>query len=158
MEPIPEPVPEPIPPPEPTPSSGQAQPTGQEMQSGVSISAGTTLAIRIDQSIGVKYSRVGDKFSGVVVESVRASDNSVLVPRGAPVSGVVEISMRRGFFKGESLLGLRLTRITLNGKRYSLSTHEVDRGGEGTGGDDRDLSIPAESVLRFRLSGRLVLQ
>jgi len=154
----PEPIPEPIPPPEPVTSSGQVPSTGQEMPSGMSIPAGTTLTILIDQSISVKNSRVGDRFSGEVADNVQASDNSVLVPRGASVSGVVEVSHRRGIFKGESLLGLRLTRITLNGKRYSLSTHEMHRGGDGAGGDDRDLSIPAESVLRFRLSSRLVLQ
>ena len=149
---VPEPIPEPIPAPDAVP------PTGQETQSGVSIPAGTTLTIRIDQSISVKNSRVGDRFSGEVVNRVLASDNSVLVPHGTPVSGVVEVSHRRGLFKGESLLGLRLIRITLNGKRYSLSTHEMHRGGEGDGGKDRDLNIPAESTLRFRLSGRLVLQ
>jgi len=79
------------------------------------------LTIRTDQSISVKNSREGDRFSGEVVDKVLASDNSVLVPRGAPVSGVVDLSHRKGFFRGESVIGLRLTRITLNGVRYTIS-------------------------------------
>ena len=81
----------------------------------VSIPAGTMLTIRIDQHISVKTSRAGDTFTGEMVDPVLAGDNSVLVPKGAPVGGVVDVSHRRGHFKGRSLLELRLTSMTLNG-------------------------------------------
>src|SRR5664279_1831963 len=79
----------------------------------VSIPAGTTLTIRIDQHISVKTSRAGDAFTGEIVDPVLASDNSVLVPKGATVGGVVDVSHRRGHFKGRSLLELRLTSLTM---------------------------------------------
>ena len=50
----------------------------------------------------------GDTFTGEMVDPVLASDNSVLVPKGALVAGVVDVSHRRGHFKGRSLLELRL--------------------------------------------------
>src|SRR5271157_6013021 len=84
----------------------------------VSIPAGTTLTIRIDQHIGVKTSHAGDTFTGEVADPVLAGDNSVLVPKGATVGGVVDVSHRRGHFKGRSLLELRLTSLTLNGIQY----------------------------------------
>jgi len=151
---------EPVPAPEPIPAPDQmpAQTSEQGTQYGMSIPAGTMLTIRTDQSISVKNSREGDRFSGEVVDKVLASDNSVLVPRGAPVSGVVDLSHRKGFFRGESVIGLRLTRITLNGVRYTISTHEQERGGEGAGGHDRSLNIPAESIMRFKLASKLVLK
>ncbi len=168
----------------------------------VSIPAGTTLTIRIDQHIGVKTSRVGDAFTGVIVQPVVASDNSNLVPQGTPVAGVVDASHRRGHFKGQSVLELRLTSLTLNGMQYPINTHDLVRrkkgkgkrstaliaggsglgmlvGGVASGGvgllvgglagggagtaaaaftGNRDIEIPAESVVRFRLADDLVFQ
>lgn len=99
----------------------------------VSIPAGTTLTIRIDQHLSVKTSRAGDTFTGEIVDSVLASDNSVLVPKGALVGGVVDVSHRRGHFKGRSLLELRLTSLTMNGTEYPLMTPDVARSKKGKG-------------------------
>ena len=168
----------------------------------VSIPAGTTLTIRIDQHISVKTSRAGDTFTGEIVDSVLATDNSVLVPKGALVGGVVDVSHRRGHFKGRSLLQLRLTSLTMNGTQYPLMTRDVARskkgkgrrstaliaggsglgmlvGGLATGGvglvvgglvgggagtaaagltGNRDIEIPAESIMTFKLADDLVVQ
>jgi hypothetical protein len=99
----------------------------------ISIPTGTTLAIRIDQNIGVKHSRAGDPFTGEIVDPVVASDNSVLVPKGALVGGVVDVSHRRGHFKGRSLLELRLTSLTLNGQQYQLNTRDLAESKRGKG-------------------------
>jgi len=168
----------------------------------VSIPAGTTLTIRIDQHISVKTSHPGDTFTGEVVDPVLAGDNSVLVPKGALVGGVVDISHRRGHFKGRSLLELRLTSLTLNGTQYPLTTRDLARskkgkgrrstaliaggagmgmlvGGVASGGvglvvgglvgggagtaaagltGNRDIDIPAEAIVRFKLADDLVVQ
>lgn len=168
----------------------------------VSIPTGTTLTIRIDQRISVKTSRAGDRFTGEVVDPVLASDNGMLVPKGAPVGGVVDVSHRRGHFKGRSFLDLRLTSLTLNGMQYRLVTRDVARtkkgkgrrsaaligggsglgmlvGGVATGGvglvvgglvgggigtaaagltGNRDIEIPAESIVHFKLSDDLMVQ
>ena len=168
----------------------------------VSIPAGTTLAIRIDQRISVKSSRAGDTFTGEVVDPVLASDNSVLVPKGVPVGGVVDVSHERGHFKGRSLLELRLTSLTMDGTQYPLTTRDMARskkgkgrrstaliaggtgvgmlvGGVATGGvglvvgglvgggagtaaagltGNRDIDIPAESIVHFKLADDLVVE
>lgn len=168
----------------------------------VSIPAGTSLAIRVDQHISVKTSRAGDQFTGEVVQPVLGSDNSVLVPKGAPVRGRIDASHKRGHFKGSSLLELRLTSMTLNGTEYPLETRDVARskkgkgrrsagliaggsglgmlvgglasggvgmlvgglagGGAGTAAagltGNRDIEIPAESIVRFTLADDLVVQ
>jgi len=172
------------------------------MPVNVAIPAGTTLAIRIDQRISVKSSRGGDSFTGELVEPVIASDNSITLPKGTPVGGVVDVSHRRGHFKGRSLLELRLTSLTLNGKEYPVATGDLARtkkgkgkrsaaligggaglgmliGGLATGGTglvvgglvgggagtatagltgNRDIDIPAESVVHFKLADDLVVQ
>jgi hypothetical protein len=168
----------------------------------VNIPAGTTLAIRIDQRISVKTSRAGDTFTGEIVDPVLTGDNRVLVPKGALVGGVVDASHRRGHFKGRSLLELRLTSLTMDGKQYPLETRDTARskkgkgrrstamiaggsglgmlvGGLATGGTglvvgglvgggagtaaagltgNRDIDIPAESIVHFKLSDDLIVQ
>jgi hypothetical protein len=168
----------------------------------VNIAAGTNLTIRINQHISVKSSRAGDRFDGEVVEPVVGGNNNIVIPKGAPVSGVVVESHRRGHFKGASILELRLTYLTLNGARYALDTADLRRtkkgkgkrsaafigggtglgmlvGGVATGGvgllvgglvgagagtavggltGNRDIEIPAESIVRFKLADDLVVQ
>ena len=167
----------------------------------VTIAAGTTLTIRIDQRISVKHSRPGDRFTGEIVDPILNTDSSVLVPKGSLVGGVVDVSHKRGHFKGRSLLELRLTKLTLNGTEYSLMTRDMSEskkgkgrrsaaliaggsgagmlvgglasggvgllvgglvgGGVGTGiaglTGNRDIEIPAESIVRFTLADDLLV-
>jgi hypothetical protein len=168
----------------------------------INIAAGTNLTIRINQHISVKTSRAGDRFTGEVVEPVVGQNDHVVIPKGAPVSGVVVASHRRGHFKGSSILELRLTYLTLGGSRYALDTSDLTQtkkgkgkrsaamigggaglgmlvGGVATGGvgllvgglvgggggtllsgltGNRDIEIPAESIVRFKLADNLVVQ
>jgi len=168
----------------------------------INIAAGTNLTIRINQHISVKTSHAGDRFTGEVVEPVVGQNDRVVIPKGAPVSGVVVASHRRGHFKGSSILELRLTYLTLGGSRYALDTSDLTQtkkgkgkrsaafiaggtglgmliGGVATGGvgmaiggaagagagtalggltGNRDLDIPSESIVRFRLADDLTLQ
>jgi len=95
--------------PAPSEPTVSAVPLPPPVPVNVTIPAGTTLAIRIDQRISVKTSQAGDKFTGEIVDPVRGSDDSVLVPKGSLVGGVVDASHGRGKFKGSSVLQLRLT-------------------------------------------------
>jgi hypothetical protein len=168
----------------------------------VNVPAGTNLTIRINQHISVKTSRAGDRFDGEMAEPVVGDNGNVIIPKGAPVGGIVEVSHRRGHFKGASILELRLTSLTLNGNQYRLDTRDLRRtkkgkgkrsaafigggsglgmlvGGVATGGvgllvgglagagagtavagltGNRDIEIPSESIVRFRLANDLVVQ
>ena len=168
----------------------------------MSIPAGTSLAVRIDQRISVKASHAGETFTGEIVEPIAASDGGLLVPKGARVRGVIDAAHRRGRFKGASLLELRLTSMTLNGQSIPLRTRDLSErkkgkgkrtaafmgggsglgmlvgglasggvglvvgglagGGAGTAAagltGNRDLDIPAESIVHFKLAGDLVVQ
>jgi len=168
----------------------------------VNVPAGTTLAIRINQHISVKTTPAGSRFTGELAEGYVDANGRTILPRGTPVSGVVEESHERGRFKGASVLDLRLTSLTLNGQSYPLATHDVVRSkkgkgkrtgafigggaglgaligglagggkgaligagagaGAGTAGaaftGNRDLDIPSETIIRFRLADDLTLQ
>jgi hypothetical protein len=119
---------------EPTVSAVTQAPPAPVKPVDVTIPAGTTLTIRVDQSINVKTSQAGDTFTGEIVDPVFApGDNNVLVPKGAPVGGVVDEAHKRGHFKGRSTLELRLTSLTLNGTRYSLMTRDLMESKKGKG-------------------------
>ena len=191
-----------VPPMAGSPIPAPSGPTISAVPLKVSIPAGTNLSIRIDQRISVKTSRSGDGFTGEFVTPVLADNNNVILPKGTQVSGVVDVSHRRGHFKGRSLLELRLTSLTLNGTQYPITTGDLARskkgkgkrsaaiigggaglgmlvGGLTTGGagvaigglvgggagtavagltGNRDIDIPAESILNFRLADDLTVQ
>jgi hypothetical protein len=192
----------------PTYANGSPAPEGPQpggapviRPADVNIAAGTELAIRINQSIDVKHTPAGAHFDGEIVESWRDANGRVILPKGTPVGGIVDVSHRRGHFKGRSLLELRLTSLTLNGTRYPLRTRDLREtkkgkgkrsaafigggsglgmliGGIASGGTglligglagggagtavagltgNRDLDIPAESIVHFRLADDLTL-
>ncbi len=168
----------------------------------VNVPAGTNLTIRINQHISVKSSRAGDRFDGEIAEPVLGDNNTMVIPRGTPVGGMIVASHKRGHFKGASILELRLTSMTLNGTEYRLDTRDLTRtkkgkgkrsaafigggsglgmlvGGVATGGvgllvgglagagggtalagltGNRDIEIPAESIVHFKLANDLVVQ
>ncbi len=190
---------------DPNQSQDMAAAPGQTSPAGpvrVTIQAGTSLAIRVDQRISVKTSHVGDTFTGEVVEPVVDPSGNAIVPKGTQVGGVIDEAHKRGHFKGASVLELRLTSMTLNGTQYHLKTADLSEhkkgkgkrsaamigggaglgmliGGVASGGTglligglagggagaagagltgNRDLDIPAETVVHFKLSQDLVVQ
>lgn len=198
----PPPAGQPLPKPSDPTVSAVPQPPPPPAPVNVTIPAGTTLAIRIDQRISVKTAEPGDGFTGEVVDPIMASDGSPLIPKGAGVKGVVDAAHRRGHFKGRSILELRLTALELNGQEYTIRTGDTLRtkkgkgrrtaafigggtglgmliGGIASGGTglligglsgagagtaaagltgNRDMVIPAETVLRFHLADDLTVQ
>jgi hypothetical protein len=168
----------------------------------IHVSAGTTLAIRIDHRMSSRHSHVGEKFTGEIVEPVKDDAGNAILPKGTRVRGKVVAVKAPGRFKGAGVLSLRLTALTLNGKEYPLDTRRLSErkkgkgkrtgafigggaglgaliggaagggtgaligglagAGAGTAGagltGNRDLVIPAESIVHFKLSEELVIQ
>lgn len=99
----------------------------------VTLAEGTTLPVRINQTINVKHVAAGETFSGSVAESIRDDNGRIVVPRGTPVSGVISQAHKRGHFKGSSILSLRLTNMTLDGTNYRLATSRMTETKKGKG-------------------------
>ncbi|MEA2257566.1 MAG: hypothetical protein QOJ51_391 [Acidobacteriaceae bacterium] len=179
------------------PNPAQAKPAPQP---ALVLPRGTRLQVRLNQTIDVKHSASGDRFSGVLAEPI-VQGNTVAVPSGSAASGEVLVAHKRGHFKGKSVLALTLTRLEVNGAVYRIDTSNLARtkkgkgkrsaafigggagmgmliGGLATGGvgllvgglagggagalgaaftGNGDLSIPAESVVTFRLQDALTL-
>src|SRR6201998_493366 len=112
---------------------GKTSPAGPPAPVKVTIQAGTSLAIRIDQRISVKTSHARDTFTGEVVEPVVDPNGNAIVPKGTRVGGVIDEAHKRGHFKGASVLELRLTSMTLNGTESHLRTADLTERTKGKG-------------------------
>ncbi|MFI5106019.1 MAG: hypothetical protein ACHP79_13925 [Terriglobales bacterium] len=98
----------------------------------VVVPAGTTLTVRLGQSVGSKISTAGDSFSATLASAVTVDGNTV-IPAGASARGTVVDAKPLGRFKGGALLELRLSSITVNGAEQRIETSAVSRTEKGKG-------------------------
>ena len=54
------------------------------------VPAGTTLRVRINQTVNSKTSRIGERVTGTVIDPVYSSNGVMLIPQGSTVSGRVD--------------------------------------------------------------------
>ncbi len=118
----PAPVSQPAPPPQPPAPSFR----------NVTLPAGTTLPVRITQTLDSATTQTGDTFSGAVATDI-IEDGLVVLPRGTGVTGRVIEVKEAAHFKGASLLSIELTGISRRGQQISLSTEPFSKEGAGRG-------------------------
>lgn len=116
------------PPPPPPPPAKPAAPAFRD----VNIPAGTTLPIRITQTLDSASTQQGDSFSGTVASDV-VIDGVVAIPHGAAVSGRVDAVQEAAHFKGNSLLTIELTGLRHRGNNVALATEPYSVAGKGRG-------------------------
>jgi hypothetical protein len=117
---------------EPSASSGQssvqaasgsiAPPAIAEHQ----VPPGTLLSVRLSHAVGTAHSRPGDRFNGVLTQSI-VLGNFIVLPRGSEVSGTVRECGPSGRLKGRAVISLVLDRIDAGGNTYVLASAPVTR-------------------------------
>ena len=165
------------------------------------VPAGTSLVVRMGNTIDTKTASPGATFTGTLAHSV-AVDGEVAIPSGAGVTGSVVDSKSPGKFKGEGVLSVTLNSITVGGTPMNIATSTYAQtikgkgkrtavmagGGTGAGAligglagggkgaligglvgagagtagaaftGNKDLRIPAESVVTFKLSESITVK
>jgi len=165
------------------------------------VPAGTSLVVRMGNTIDTKTAHTGDSFTGTLAHSV-AVNGEVAIPSGAGVSGTVVDSKSPGRFKGEGVLSVSLTSIEIGGVPTTISSSTYSQtvkgkgkrtavmagGGTGAGAligglagggkgaligglvgagagtagaaftGNKDLQIPAESVVTFKLGDSITVK
>jgi hypothetical protein len=96
------------------------------------VPAGTTLTVRLGQTVGSKVSQPGESFTASLSSPVEVGGRTV-IPAGAQASGTVVDAKPLGRFKGGAVLQVKLTSITVNGKSQSIDTSAVSRTQTGKG-------------------------
>jgi hypothetical protein len=88
--------------------------------------SGTTLALRLNETLSTETSSVGDGFTATLSSPVRAADGSVLIPEGAVVRGrvtAVQPSTRAG---QTALIKVAYESISWGGRSYDLNATLVE--------------------------------
>jgi len=111
-----------------TPSTPPPPPVPQK----ITVPAGTQLSIRLNDEVNSEKAQVGDVFHGSISAPVSIDDQTA-IPTTADVEGRVVDVKSAGRFAGQSVLTLELTKLTMNGKSYSLQTSQWTKSGNGRG-------------------------
>jgi outer membrane biosynthesis protein TonB len=122
----------PPPAPAPAPAAAPAPPPPPPPPQKVTIPAGTTLAVRLVDSLDSETATQGQTFHATL-NSPLAVDGNTAIPSGYDVEGHVVQVQSAGKFAGQSLLVLQLDRITASGSTYNLQTDQYKRQGSSRG-------------------------
>lgn len=185
----------------PAPTQQAAPPPPPPPPPPLVVPAGTSLVIRMGNTIDTKTANTGDSFTGTLAQSI-AVDGVVAIPSGAGVAGTVVESKSPGRFKGEGTLSVALTSINVHGVPTSIQSSTYTQtvkgkgkrtavmagGGTGAGAligglagggkgaligglvgagagtagaaftGNKDLQIPAESVVTFKLGNSITVK
>jgi hypothetical protein len=130
------------------PSSSQVQPsstTNQIAQSTairipppplplkmLTIESGTPITVRLVDSIDTSHNQRGDTFHATLDSPIYVGDE-IAVPEGAGVDGRIVEMEDSGRFSGRPQIGLILTSLAVNNRRYSLQTNQYTKEGSSQG-------------------------
>ena len=98
----------------------------------VTIPSGTTLAVRLVDTIDSETSQPGQTFRATL-DSPLAVEGDVAIPAGYDVQGHIIDVKSAGKFAGQSVLALQLDRISVSGKYYNIQTDQYRREGSSRG-------------------------
>lgn len=125
----------------PPPNSGQQppapvvraeQPPPPPAFRSVTLAAGSTLPVRLNQTLDSATTQTGETFSGSIASDVLV-DGVVVLAQGTAVSGRVDEVKEAAHFKGSSLLTIELTSLDRRGDRLPITTDSFSKAGNGRG-------------------------
>ena len=98
----------------------------------VTIPSGTTMAVRLVDTIDSETAQQGQTFHATL-DSPLAVDGETVVPSGFDVEGHIVTVQSAGKFAGQSVLVLQLDRLSASGRNYSIQTDQYSRKGSSRG-------------------------
>jgi hypothetical protein len=111
--------------------------TGEALKEAVTprptvVPAGTTLTVRLGETIRAKTATAGQAFHGTLARAVSV-DGQEMIPSGSSVQGEVTEAQSQGKLKGAGILAVRLTSVEIHGRSYDISTTSVAQQAKGKG-------------------------
>jgi hypothetical protein len=98
----------------------------------ITLNPGTTIPIRITQTLDSATTQQGETFSGTVAADI-VTDGVVVIRTGTPVTGRVIAVQEAAHYKGSSLLTVELTSINRRGEKVTVNTDPYSVQGKGRG-------------------------
>ncbi len=124
-------APPPPPPAQELPPTPPPPPPAPEFHN-ITVAPGTTIPIRITETLDSATTQQGDLFTGTVAADV-IIDGLVVIRQGTPVSGRVSAVQEAAHYKGSSLLTIELTSINRHGEKLTVTTDPYSVKGKGRG-------------------------
>jgi hypothetical protein len=91
------------------------------------LAAGTVIRASLQHALTTDSNAPGDPFTAKVVDDVKVN-NTVVIPLGSTVKGVVAESRRSGRVKGRAYMSLKFTEVVLpNGQSYPIQASGPSR-------------------------------
>src|SRR5256885_15429123 len=133
-----------------TPSGTQANTV-----SDLTIPAGTGVSVRTNEAIDSRNASEGQTYSAIVVDDVKGSSGEILVPKNSDAQLVIR-KVATGGTTGSPELTLDLNSITVNGRRYIVSTEDVSKkGNSGIGKNKRTAEMAGGGAVLATLLGAI---
>ena len=94
--------------------------------------AGTVIRTSLQHALATDSNAPGDPFTAKVVDDVKVN-NTVVIPLGSTVKGIVAESKRSGRVKGRAYMSLKFTEVVLpNGQSFPIQASSTSRTAPGT--------------------------
>jgi hypothetical protein len=113
-------------------STAPPAPTPVPPPQKITVPSGTQISVRLNDEVDSEKAQVGDVFHGSISAPVTIGEETA-IPTTADVEGRVVEVKSAGRFAGQSVLTLELTKLTMNGKSYTLQTSQWTKSGNGRG-------------------------
>jgi hypothetical protein len=117
------------------PPASTANPAASNAAKGgpaVTVPAGTSLLVRMIDSVDSDKNHVGDRFRASLEQDLTV-DGVVVAPRGADVYGRLAEAKEAGHFEGKSQLKLELTDMLINNRLQPIMSGDYDVSGSSRG-------------------------
>jgi hypothetical protein len=102
-------------------SGGEVATTAVTPVDNRTLPMGARLATTLDQELGTKVSKAGDRFTATVSSTLYASDGSIVVPAGAKIDGRVSALDDSDNATEPALIRLAFDDIRFNGRTYPFA-------------------------------------
>src|ERR1041385_8105263 len=116
----------------PAPTVGPIETAAPAKPEPVTVPDGTEIAVRLVDPLDSGKNQAGDTFHATLAQPIMVGDQ-VAVPTGADVEGRVVEAKNAAHFTGGSSLTVELTRMSVNGKSYTLQTDQWSKQGNARG-------------------------
>ena len=111
-----------------------ADPNAPRNDSELTVPAGTSILVRMIDSVDSDKNHVGDRFRASLEQDL-AIDGVVVARRGTDVYGRLAEAKEAGHFEGKSQLKLELTDILINGRLQPVMSGDYQVSGSSRGAD-----------------------
>jgi hypothetical protein len=121
-------------------SSTQAQTQAQERNSpernSLVVPTGTEIAVRTNDAIDSQNASEGQTYSATVLQDIKGNAGETLIPKDSDAQLVIR-QVNSGGNTGSAQLVLDLQSITVNGRRYRVSTEDISQSSNAGIGKNR---------------------